>query len=147
MAAVEYSRNSGAYCRQVSAGALFSPRLTRTNISIGLRSTWETKLIVVTRRRTVAAIAPIRTANGVAYSLLAPCPAEALSPAAESAPVAARNSGALLDRSDCFTESGETRNARRTISHVEKNRRRFEKIRNGGQRNRKHISPFSKPSQ
>src|SRR5437762_6134760 len=36
--AVEYSRNSGAYCRQVSAGNLFIVALTGKNISVGLRT-------------------------------------------------------------------------------------------------------------
>jgi hypothetical protein len=39
MIAVEYSRKSGAYCRQVSAGILLVAPLTGKNISVGLRTT------------------------------------------------------------------------------------------------------------
>jgi hypothetical protein len=38
MVAVEYSRKSGAYCRQVSAGILFIAPLTGKSISVGLRT-------------------------------------------------------------------------------------------------------------
>jgi predicted nucleic acid-binding protein len=38
--AVEYFRKRGAYCRQVSEGALLNPLFMGANTSLGLRSTW-----------------------------------------------------------------------------------------------------------
>ena len=40
MTLVEYFSNSGAYCAQVSAGALLSVPLTGKKSSDGLRTTW-----------------------------------------------------------------------------------------------------------
>jgi hypothetical protein len=49
---VEYFRNRGAYCRQVSVGVLLSVPLTGKKSSEGLRTTWYTQLTA--NHRTVA---------------------------------------------------------------------------------------------
>ena len=86
-------------------------------------------------------------------------PAQALSLAPKTAPVSAKrghgcNAGALLDRSNCFTEPADARAPRWIIFHGEENRRKFarnsadiEIIRSGGHRNRTRISPLRIPGQ
>src|ERR1700720_3018326 len=66
MDAVEYSRKSGAYWRQVSIGVLLNAPLTGANTSVGLRSTWQTTFIAEKTARMVAVMTTIRSVFGTA---------------------------------------------------------------------------------
>ena len=66
MVAVECSRKSGPYCRQVSAGGLFSAPLTGKNSSVGLRTTWYIQFTADHRATTTSAPIRIRSVSGAA---------------------------------------------------------------------------------
>src|SRR6266702_434029 len=66
MTAVECSRKSGPYCRQVSGGVLASAPLTGKSISAGLRITWYTQFTVDQTARMTPAPAKNLTGSGAA---------------------------------------------------------------------------------
>src|SRR5260370_40655125 len=67
MTAVECSRKSGPYRRQVSSGVFTSAPPTGKNISEGLRTAWTIQFAAPQSARTAIATARIRIAGGAAH--------------------------------------------------------------------------------
>src|SRR5438128_3242259 len=74
MMAVECSRKSGSYCRQVSAGVLASTPLTGKNSSLGLRISWYVQFTTDHRATTATAATTRRMASGAASMARRACP-------------------------------------------------------------------------